>query len=159
MIRINETETAILGLLYNKPMYGYEVEKVIEDRKMRNWASIGFSSIYYILNKLEKKELLHSEFVTTNGKPSRKVYSISDDGKTVLKENITSFISQVTKEHSNFDLVLMNLEVLSKQEVLENLNDYLDSIDQEIKHYTNLEKELDSMDVPFYIVNLASRPL
>ena len=115
MSRTNETETVLLGLLYNKSRYGYEVEKVIDERKMRNWASIGFSSIYYVLNKLEKKGLLDSEFVNTDGKPSRKVYSISNDGKTVLKENITSFISQVDKKHSNFDLGLMNLEVLSKK--------------------------------------------
>lgn len=58
MIKISTTEVAILGLLSDRPMYGYEIEKIIEERKMRNWTSIGFSSIYYSLNKMEKKSLL-----------------------------------------------------------------------------------------------------
>ena len=56
MNRISNIEAAILGLLCERPQYGYEIEKIIEKRNMRNWTEIGFSSIYYILKKLEEKE-------------------------------------------------------------------------------------------------------
>ena len=55
---INEREAAILGLLWEKPLYGYTIEKIIEERGMRHWTDIGFSSIYYVLKRLESRNLL-----------------------------------------------------------------------------------------------------
>ena len=51
---VTEAELMILGLLAERPRHGYEIEEVIEARGMREWTAIGFSSIYYLLNKLEK---------------------------------------------------------------------------------------------------------
>ena len=59
-------ELAILGLVAEGPGYGYQIEQVIEERGMRNWTEIGFSSIYYILNKLEKEGWLTSELRSSN---------------------------------------------------------------------------------------------
>ena len=55
---INERELAILGLLCEKPLYGYTIEKIIEERGMRHWTDIGFSSIYYVLKRLESRNLI-----------------------------------------------------------------------------------------------------
>jgi DNA-binding PadR family transcriptional regulator len=159
MIKISTTEVAILGLLSDRPMYGYEIEKIIEERKMRNWTSIGFSSIYYSLNKMEKKEFVVSERVNVEGKPSRKVFSITAKGESVLKEQISTFISRVEKTNSKFELGLMNLEILSKKEIMDCFADYMESIDRQIAHYEKLEKNLGQINVPFYIPQLATRPL
>ena len=42
MSRISDLETAILGLLYEEPQHGYQLEKTIEGWGMRNWTPIGF---------------------------------------------------------------------------------------------------------------------
>ncbi len=47
-------ELAILSLLAEQPRHGYGIEQVIDERGMREWTAIGFSSIYYLLNKLEQ---------------------------------------------------------------------------------------------------------
>ncbi len=52
MFLIGEKEVAILGLLKAVSLYVHENEKIIEDRNMRYWTKMGFSSIYYILNNL-----------------------------------------------------------------------------------------------------------
>ena len=52
-IKMTNAEFAILSLIVEQPRHGYEIEQVIEERGMRNWTEVGFSSIYYILNKLE----------------------------------------------------------------------------------------------------------
>ena len=51
---MTNAELAILSLVAEQPRHGYEIENVIEQRGMRAWTEIGFSSIYYILKKLEK---------------------------------------------------------------------------------------------------------
>ena len=50
---------------------------------MRKWTDVGFSSIYYILEKLEKKGLAKS--MLAKGK-DKKEYSITKMGLTVLIE-------------------------------------------------------------------------
>ena len=52
---ISLTELLLLGILAEKPQHGYHIEHLIEERGMRKWTEVGFSSIYYILARLEKK--------------------------------------------------------------------------------------------------------
>ena len=58
---MTNTELAILGLIAEQPRHGYQIEQVIEERGMRNWTEIGFSSIYYLLKKLEKAGYVYGE--------------------------------------------------------------------------------------------------
>ncbi len=57
---LTNTELAVLGLLAERPKHGYQIEQDIVERGMREWTEIGFSSIYYILNKLEAAGWLSS---------------------------------------------------------------------------------------------------
>ena len=57
VIKTSLTEELILGILAEQPHHGYQIEKLIVDRGMRKWTDVGFSSIYYVLEKLEKKGL------------------------------------------------------------------------------------------------------
>jgi hypothetical protein len=66
---MTNAELAILGLIVERPRHGYEIEKVIEERGMREWTEVAFSSIYYILRKLEKKNLIHSRLDTHGSDP------------------------------------------------------------------------------------------
>jgi DNA-binding PadR family transcriptional regulator len=43
---MTNAELAILSLVAEQPRHGYEIEQVIEEREMREWTEIGFSSIY-----------------------------------------------------------------------------------------------------------------
>lgn len=56
MIKISNKEMALLGLLSEKPKHAYEIENDIKERDMRYWTEISKSSIYKLLNKLEKKK-------------------------------------------------------------------------------------------------------
>ncbi|MCC7208685.1 MAG: PadR family transcriptional regulator, partial [Anaerolineae bacterium] len=79
---LTNAELAILSLLAEMPRHGYDLEAQIEARQMRNWTEIGFSSIYYILNKLEKAGLVASQREPSpGGGPDRKVYRLTEDGR------------------------------------------------------------------------------
>ena len=120
---INEREAAILGLLYENPLYGYTIEKIIEKRGMRHWTDIGFSSIYYVLKRLESRNFIESSCHPQEDKPSRKVYTITDSGRRILKEKIRSLLSQSKKIASPFDLGLAHLHLLSDEEAVACLKD------------------------------------
>ena len=58
---MTNAELAILSLIAEVPSHGYKIEQTIETRGMREWTEIGFSSIYYLLKKLEKAGLMESQ--------------------------------------------------------------------------------------------------
>lgn len=79
---MTHTELAILGLIIEAPRHGYEIEQLIEQRNMRSWTEIGFSSIYYILSKLERRGWLSSRSQPAAGRgPQRKVYAARPAGR------------------------------------------------------------------------------
>ena len=118
MKTISDLEAAILGLLYEEPQYGYQLEKTIEGWGLRNWTQIGFSSIYYVLKKLEKKELVTSKLEAVEGKPSRKVFTITSHGREIMKEKVRYLLSWNTKLINPFDLGLAYLNYLEPAEVI-----------------------------------------
>ena len=74
-------EVVLLGLISERPMYGYEIEKVIREKGIRNWVNIGFLSIYAALKKLESKKLIKSRIEFSDIRPSKNVYSKQKMGK------------------------------------------------------------------------------
>ncbi|MHA1364622.1 MAG: PadR family transcriptional regulator [Candidatus Freyarchaeota archaeon] len=50
------TDICILGIVNEKPRHGYEIEKIIDHRGIRNWVDIRFSSVYNTLSRLERKQ-------------------------------------------------------------------------------------------------------
>jgi len=84
---MTNAELAILSLISETPRHGYEIEQTIEKRGMREWTEIGFSSIYYLLNKLEKAGLVESQLIPTQGRGSRRrVYQITAEGREALSK-------------------------------------------------------------------------
>ena len=70
----------ILQLLDQQPMHGYQI--IAKIRKTFG-VYFGPSTIYPMLNTLEKKGYLTSSWDDSSGRP-RKVYRLTDDGQTVL---------------------------------------------------------------------------
>ncbi|MBI5679896.1 MAG: PadR family transcriptional regulator [Methanobacterium sp.] len=159
MSRISDLEASIIGLLYEEPQYGYQLEKTIEGWGMRNWTQIGFSSIYYVLNKLEKKELVTSKLEKVAGKPSRKVFTITDLGRQVMKEKLIDILSWNKKQTYPFDLGLAYLNYLDPQETVDCLENYLKSAQGRIKFLESSVKMQEELNAPYYVVALFSRPL
>jgi DNA-binding PadR family transcriptional regulator len=159
MHRISDLEAAILGLVYENPQYGYQLEKIIEGWGMRNWTQIGFSSIYYVLKKLEKKDLVTAKLEKVEGKPSRKVFTITDLGKEIMKEKLNDLLSWNKKLISPFDLGLAYLNYLEPAEVIECLENYIKSAEGRIKFLESSVKMQKELNAPYYVVALFSRPL
>lgn len=156
---ISDLEAAILGLLYEKPQYGYQLEKTIEGSGMRNWTQIGFSSIYYVLKKLEKKELVTSKLEAVEGKPSRKVFTITDKGRETMKEKVRDLLSWNKKLISPFDLGVAYLNYLEPSEVVGCLENYMESAKGRIKFLESSVKTQETLKAPYHVVALFSRPL
>ncbi len=77
--------TLVISVLLNtkKPIYGYSLVQTLQD----NGIKIDKNTLYPLLRRLEKQELLISSWDTSENR-ARKYYKISDLGKTVLDKLI-----------------------------------------------------------------------
>ncbi len=106
-------------------MHGYQIEQTIESRGMREWTEIGFSSIYYILEKLRSRGCVESRLEPAEGKgPSRQVFSLTSAGHEVFRKAALNALASPSRTFSNFQLGLASLPMLGKNEILNALRSY-----------------------------------
>ncbi len=74
---------AILGFLGYQPMSGYDLKKYFDQSITHFWSATQ-SHIYKALENLEKEGLVESQVIQQEGKPNRKQYQITDEGRSEL---------------------------------------------------------------------------
>jgi len=122
---LGDAELVLLSLLMESPMHGYQIEQTIEERGMREWTPIGFSSIYYMLEKMKGSGWLTSTLAPASGKgPARQVYQITSAGRKIWKDAALSVLKNPQRAYGDFILGLANLAFLQADEVIIAVNHY-----------------------------------
>lgn len=116
MRHLTDAELLVLGLLAEMPRHGYELEQVIEQRAMREWAQIGFSSIYFVLGKLEQAGLITAE--RPSRAKARKVFHLTRAGRDALAEQSAEALRTVRPAYSSVLLGMAHWPVLGRTEAL-----------------------------------------
>jgi DNA-binding PadR family transcriptional regulator len=119
---MTDTELAILSLIVEKSRHGYDIERVIAERDMREWTAIGFSSIYYVLKQLEKKSWVETILVPNDRQgPARKVYHLTADGWVAWCQATLDALATPPPHHDAFQLGLSAIPSLPDFQVLKAL--------------------------------------
>lgn len=121
---MTNAELGILSLVAEKPYHGYEMEQIIEKRGMRNWTEIGFSSIYYLLRKLEQQGYIASRLESAGRGPARKVYTITQTGAGAYREGVLEALSTHHQTYPSIQLGLAGLPAVQKEDALAALRLY-----------------------------------
>lgn len=119
MKTLTDAELLLLGLIAEMPRHGYELENVIDDRGMREWTGIAFSSIYFVLNKLESLGLVTAE--QPSGEKARKQYSVTASGKKALRAQSLKALTECRPTHASVLLGMIHWPLLNKAEALKAL--------------------------------------
>ena len=82
--------TLCLGLLSLEDATGYEIKKAVEDGPTQHFLEASFGAIYPALARLDKEGLVECRLESQSGKPDRKIYSITEAGRTHLAEALVS---------------------------------------------------------------------
>jgi DNA-binding PadR family transcriptional regulator len=127
---LTNTELALLSLVMEREMHGYEMERLIEERGMRNWTQVGFSSIYFVLRKLEGAGLVVSRLEKAPGRgPARRVYAPSDRGREAYAANLHRALSEPERPYPLFLQGLAGLPSLPPAEAAACLGRYAAGLD------------------------------
>ncbi len=80
--------TLCLAILFNKEASGYEIRKCSTEGEYAYFVEASFGSIYPALAKLEEEGLVTSRIETQEGRPAKKVYSITEIGRRELMDSL-----------------------------------------------------------------------
>jgi len=85
----------ILKMLMDRPMYAYEISKSLKD-------TFGFSTavvtVYVVLYKMRREKLIQvGEKRSVLGRPDRKYYEITEEGRSSLQDGIKFLEGVVSK--------------------------------------------------------------
>lgn len=126
---------AILGILSWKASTGYELKKIFEESSILYWSGNN-NQIYKALSQMLNDELVRSEVVHQDNSPSKKIYTITDEGLKELKEWVIS-TPEAPEIKKTFLVQLAWSNMLSNQE----LNDLLIRYENELKTQLIMEQE------------------
>jgi DNA-binding PadR family transcriptional regulator len=90
-MRISEpAEYAILGLLESQPMHGYEMFQQFQSGILSQIVHLEMSQMYAFLKKLERLEYIEAELEPQGVRPPRKIFHLTDGGRTIFLEWLTT---------------------------------------------------------------------
>ncbi len=81
--------TLCLGILHFRDATGYEINKAASEGSFSHFVMASYGSIYPTLTKLETDGLVSCREETEPGKPTRKVYSLNEEGRSALIEALS----------------------------------------------------------------------
>lgn len=106
---------AILGILLEKPMHGYELKQYFETRMPVFWM-INYGSIYPMLKKLEKEGFVSGK-KELSGVMGKIVYEITEKGRREFQKILKERIKKEAFVRDEFTLHLFFLDFLDKREI------------------------------------------
>lgn len=119
---MTKNELVVLGLLSEKPMYGYQLHQEIERREMEHWAQVNLASIYNTLNRLQKNKLIEGKGEKPGKMPERRVYHITPKGEKRLGELVEMALNEQKMPEDSFVVGVAFLHALSKDKILDALS-------------------------------------
>ena len=130
------TRLVILGLLRERPLYGYEIKHIIEEH-MGDWTNIAFGYIYFALGKLADEGFIEKVATEKEGKrPSRSVYQITAAGREEFLRLLRQVWCEVERHYYTLDIGLAFMEALPGEEVEGYLRDRVSQLESIVQHVT-----------------------
>ncbi|MEV5542197.1 GyrI-like domain-containing protein [Saccharopolyspora shandongensis] len=128
---LTDGELTVLGLLVEQPCHGYELERVIEERGVRAWTALGFSSIYYVLDKLAKRGLIEATSAPSSGK-SRATFLATVLGRELCAAATRDALTTLTPMRARVLIAMANSPGLSDADVVTGLTRRLEALRAEL---------------------------
>jgi DNA-binding PadR family transcriptional regulator len=98
-------ELAVLGLLKERPMHGYQLSRELSDSLGGLWR-VSYGSLYPTLRRLERDAAIESEAGDVRGARRKKVYRITPKGEQIFLELLQETPQDTQTEDARFRMRL-----------------------------------------------------
>lgn len=138
----------ILGLLSYGDMTGYDLSKYFNQSLNFFWQAQR-SQIYRDLKNLAEKNLVTTEKVLQEGKPDKKVYSLTNKGEEKLVDWINQYsIEEALKTRNSFLMRIFFSAKGDKEKLQQALEDYIEQNQAQLNQLETTEEEFITQEQP-----------
>ena len=130
---------ALLGFLNYTPSTGYELKQLLDVSTSYFWHAKQ-SQIYTTLKKMEEDDLVSSRFEPQEGRPNRRVYTISQKGKEELQTRLIKPLENLEKRKERLLLKLFFSAEIERDIVLTELNQHVKLHQNQLRIYQTQAK-------------------
>lgn len=93
------------------PMHGHLLRSIAEKMQVPLWTDISVGAVYGAMNRLASEGLLREAGSEQEGnRPTRQLYEITDEGRSVLDQLRREGLSEVAFKYDPFDLALTRMD-------------------------------------------------
>ena len=128
----------VLGMIKEKEQSAYELQKNVEYRNISKWVKVSTPSIYKKVIQLEEKGYIKGNLSRYGNMPEKSIYHITEKGDKYFLELMKKISAQMVNVFLDFNAVIINMAMLSKNEGKE----IIDNIETEIDKYKNVVSKL-----------------
>lgn len=112
-------EQVVLGLIAECPRHGYELDRIIEERGIRAWTDVAFSSVYYLLGRLERADWIQP--AAGSDRRGRRTFEATSAGRAVARDATRAALRDAPPPHPPVLVGIANLPLLDAADALEAL--------------------------------------
>lgn len=139
-------DMAILGLLKERPMHGYELKKRLSYLLGHFW-TVSYGSLYPALKRLEKVNAIERAYSVKKKTRNRNVYRITEDGMSMFMSMLTETITEkALADTDKFDVRMAFFQYLEPEtriKMLEKRRKCLEDQVAKVKAYRRTSREQD----------------
>ncbi len=132
--------TICLAILYDEEATGYEIRKLSVEGEYSYFIDASYGSIYPALARLEQEKLVTSRVEPQEGKPAKKVYSITPAGRTAFIQSLFDKLGE-DEFRSEFLLFLRFASELPQSLVEQRLVERLAQIDATLADFDRMTEQ------------------
>ena len=139
----------VLGILKKDPMSAYDIQKLVEYRKISKWVKISTPSIYKKVIQLEEKGYISSHIEREGKMPEKSVYSLTEKGKRQFEKLMLEISCKPINIFLDFNAVIVNLDSLPHEKQKECIAEIENNI-KTLKTYleTNIAEKESKPGIP-----------
>ena len=134
-----DVKTVCLGMLTDGKASGYDLKKNFEST-FGHFFAAGYGSIYPALSTLANQGLVNCEHIPQEGKPDRKVYEITDQGREFLLKELDN-PAPCHKIRSEFLATMCFAHLMTSEQVERVLESRLEEVDVYMKMFDDFEAD------------------
>ena len=128
-----DVRTICLGLLSEEDRSGYEIKKLLEEGPLGHFVDASFGSIYPALTRLTEEKLVSFKIEAQEGRPDKKTYSITTDGREVFHAALHNPVGP-DRHRSDFLFVLMFADQLTAAAMTNLIDQRISFYEEKIEH-------------------------
>lgn len=144
--------TLCLSILYDGEASGYDIRRMCTEGNFAYFVEASYGSIYPALAKLEDDCLVTSRTEQQDGKPARKVYSITEAGRAAFADELGEPLGE-DMFRSPFLLFARFAHILPRDLVEARCNEFLERSVEGRKHLDRAPEEHSCSAADMWVIN------